>query len=252
MLKEKIKFRITEHLPFIGALFALGFWLLDILIDVLLFGEGTIKSQLLNPESIEVYFRLLVGGLFILFGVYAGRLLKKQQLLKTENQLKAEILDQISDSVMIHDPEGKFIYLNEAACTMRGYNRKELMKLNLPLINAPETRPKFRTNVEEIIRLGEKKFEAVNIKKDGNLITLEVHSRAIKIAGNDAVLSIARDISQRSEDEHARDRLVKELQAALGSIKTMKGLIPICSQLQKNTQRQGLLAAGGGIPGPAH
>lgn len=232
-MDENIKFRIKEHLPFIGALFALGFWFLDILIDSLLFNDGTFLQQLLKPDPMELYFRLLVGGLFILFGVYAGRLLRKQRQLKEENQLKAEMLDQISDSVMIHDSEGKFIFLNEAACKLRGYSRKEMMRLNLPLINAPETRPLFPKNVEEIMRLGEKQFEAVNIRKDGTLVTLDVHSRAIKVAGRDAILSIARDISQRSENDHAREKLLKELQSALGRIKTMKGLIPICSHCKK-------------------
>jgi PAS domain S-box-containing protein len=219
--------------------FALGFWLLDALIDAKIFKEGTISSQLMKPEPMEVYFRMLVGSLFIAFGIYAFQLIKKQRQLKTEIELKAGMLDLTTDSVMIHDPEGHFIYLNEAACSLRGYTRQEMMKLSLPLINAPETRPKISEHVEEISRRGGKSFEAVNIKKDGSLITLEVHAQGVKIDGREAVLSIAHDISLRKEHEQARDSLLKELQTALSRIRTLSGLIPICSHCKKIRNDQG-------------
>ena len=48
-----------------------------------------------------------------------------------------------------------------------------------------------------------------------------------------AVLSIARDVSLRWEHEQARNSLLKELQAAMVKIKTLKGMIPICSNCKK-------------------
>ena len=43
-----------------------------------------------------------------------------------ELKLKERLLDGASDSIFLHDLEGHFIYVNEAACRDRGYEREEL------------------------------------------------------------------------------------------------------------------------------
>ncbi len=43
----------------------------------------------------------------------------------------------------------------------------------------------------------------------------------------------ARDITRRIELEQERERLIAELQEALASIKTLKGMLPICSSCKK-------------------
>jgi len=233
MLKDSIKFRLSQHLPFVGALFALGFWLLDVLVDALLFGEGTIREQLLHPEPMEIYFRAFVGVLFVVFGVYAYRLIKQQQRLKAENQLKAGILDMVSEGVALHDFEGRFIYVNEAFAAVRGYARQEVMGLNLFQVTAPRTRELIRSRLEKMRQTGGMSFESETLGKDGVTTLVEVNSRVINLDGRPAVLSIVRDIASQKEREQNREKLVKELQAALGKIKTLNGLIPICSSCKK-------------------
>ncbi len=235
----KSKFKLSEHLPFIGALFALGFWLLDCLIDPLFFGEGTVIQQLLQPEPMEIYFRLLVSGLFLLLGIIAGRLVKGQKQLKAENQFKAMILDQVNDVIMIHDFEGRIIYFNEATCRMRGCSRNELASLKMSQIIAPQYRELLLTRMKEIKEKGELIFEVGTLNKDGSSTPVEMHARRIEIDGEEMVLSIARDISKHKEYEETRDSLVKELQTALARIKTLKGLIPICSNCKKIRNDQG-------------
>ncbi|MBU1356002.1 MAG: PAS domain S-box protein [Candidatus Edwardsbacteria bacterium] len=67
----KIKSFIIEYLAiFTGILFGLAFWIVDILIDVFMFKEGTLKENLISPEPMEIYFRMIVGTMFVAFGVY--------------------------------------------------------------------------------------------------------------------------------------------------------------------------------------
>jgi PAS domain S-box-containing protein len=233
------RIKINKHLPLCGALMGFLLWSADVGLDYLLFSGSRSLGEMMVYRRAEFYFLLAVGASFVLLGYYLGYLFKKQAELKAEIELKAGMLDLTTDSVMIHDPEGHFIYLNEAACSLRGYTRQEMMKLSLPLINAPETRPNISEHVEEISRRGGKSFEAVNIKKDGSLIALEVHAQGVKIDGREAVLSIAHDISLRKEHEQARDSLLKELQTALSRIRTLSGLIPICSHCKKIRNDQG-------------
>ncbi len=44
---------------------------------------------------------------------------------------------------------------------------------------------------------------------------------------------LARDITERKRAEEERERLIEELQEALDKIKTLKGLLPICSECKK-------------------
>ncbi|MDO9026302.1 MAG: PAS domain S-box protein [bacterium] len=233
MIKPNEKFKLGEHLPFIGAMFALGFWLADILIDALLFGEGTVSQQLLRPEPMEVYFRLIVAALFILFGAYSGRLIRKQQQLKSENQFKAMVLDQVNDVIMIHDYNGRIIYFNEATLKMRGFSRSELIKMKMAQITAPQYREMMPSRMKEIREKGGLVFEASTLNQDGSSTPVEVHASLIEMDGVPMVLSIARDVSLRREHEQARDRLLKELQTAMIKIKTLNGMIPICSNCKK-------------------
>ena len=51
-----------------------------------------------------------------------------------ELRLKELLLDGASDSIFLHDLEGKFLYLNEAAYKDRGYEKEELLGKNLSVL----------------------------------------------------------------------------------------------------------------------
>ena len=54
-----------------------------------------------------------------------------------------------------------------------------------------------------------------------------------------AVIEISRDITKQTLAEQERDRLIDELRQALASIKTLKGLLPICTSCKKIRDDQG-------------
>jgi hypothetical protein len=50
---------------------------------------------------------------------------------------------------------------------------------------------------------------------------------------------VARDITQRKRQETERLRLIEELKSALARVKTLSGLLPICSSCKKIRNDQG-------------
>ena len=50
---------------------------------------------------------------------------------------------------------------------------------------------------------------------------------------------IIRDISERKAAEMERERLITELQVALGKIKALSGLLPICASCRKIRDEKG-------------
>jgi hypothetical protein len=86
----------------------------------------------------------------------------------------------------------------------------------------------------ERVRQGERvnHFETAQRTKDGALVDVSLTISPVQTADMQIVgISItARDVSERKREEAERERLIKELQAALAEVKTLTGLLPICAQ----------------------
>lgn len=52
---------------------------------------------------------------------------RQEELLREQ----AVIFDSIQDSIMLHDLEGNFLYLNENAWKTRGYTHEEMMGMTI-------------------------------------------------------------------------------------------------------------------------
>ncbi|HYN44952.1 MAG TPA: PAS domain S-box protein, partial [Candidatus Limnocylindrales bacterium] len=98
----------------------------------------------------------------------------ERKLAEEELKLKAELLDQATDSIFVHDPEGNFIYMNEAAYKSRGYTREELMGMNLHDMVTPEFARNVNQRIHTALENGEVVFESANFGKNGSIIPIEV------------------------------------------------------------------------------
>ena len=159
--------------------------------------------------------------------VLAGAIERKraeEALQESERRYKA-LFDSASDAILIHDLEGRLLEVNQVACDRLGYSREELLeKMPMNLI-APEYAARVLGPTEELRRQGHAMFEATQVQRNGALIPVEVSSRIIEYAGGQAVLSIARDITERKqaqaalEEEHALlARRVEERTAELSAV----------------------------------
>ncbi len=121
--------------------------------------------------------------------------LRKQA--EIELKLKERLLDGASDSIFLHDQEGHFIYLNEAAWHTRGYEREELLGKDIGVLVAPDyaaTREKF---LQDLHARGEVTFESAHVRKDGSIMPVEIHARIIDLGDRRLILSVNRDITER-------------------------------------------------------
>ncbi len=113
---------IIRHLDYYNLIWmSIGFaalaWILDSLLDSLIFHDGTVIDQIINPANHEIGNRLLFGSIFIVFGIY---------IQKTENSLKVavikaedeknktkEIIEAIGDGIILQDTDYKIVYQNQ-------------------------------------------------------------------------------------------------------------------------------------------
>jgi PAS domain S-box-containing protein len=84
-------------------------------------------------------------------------------------------------------------------------------------------------------RMEQNIYETTFRRKDGSVYPAEIQGsfvldeRGVPVGAR----VMGRDISRRKEREAQREQLVRELQEALGSVKQLQGLLPICAWCRK-------------------
>ncbi len=122
----------------------------------------------------------------------------------------AELLKLGPDAVFINDLSGAFLEVNPATCERLGYKPAELLGKGLGAIHRPGDAGAAVARLEEIFRRGAGMFETVHVAADGREIPVEVSSRLVDREGSPAVLSIARDITDRKAADEALRRRADE------------------------------------------
>jgi PAS domain S-box-containing protein len=121
--------------------------------------------------------------------------------MSTDDNLNEQLLDLVSDSIMVNDLNGRFLYVNKTACKSRGYTKKELMNLSLHKLNTDEFSLESEKRLQQVLNTGVNVFESAHFRKDGSVMPVEVHAKVINYSNQKAVLSIVIDITERKQNE---------------------------------------------------
>ena len=139
---------------------------------------------------------------------------KEEDILREQ----AEIFDSLQDSIILHDLEGHFLYLNENAWKTRGYTHDEMMSMTLKDIIAPEYArgdPQMLKDAsDEMNKHGHVKIRVEHICKNGDRLPVEVYAKNIMYHSQPCILKSIRDISQQLKEEEE----IKKLSTVLEQI----------------------------------
>jgi len=107
---------------------------------------------------------------------------------------------------------------NEVACQRLGYQRSEMLGMEVARFNVPGY-PRNMDEVEARIRQHQQVlFETLHMAKDGRHIPVEVHARAFKFRNESMILSVVRDITERKRAQSEQEALRRNQQALLNAI----------------------------------
>ena len=141
--------------------------------------------------------------------------------LAVENALRANeerarlILEQAADAIILGDPLGNLIGVNETTCTLTGYAKEELLGQNIGMLFSPAAladRPLRYDRVsggENVIN------ERLLTRKDGSTIPVEMRSKRLS---DGTLQAIVRDVSERRRLEEQL-----QLRQRMDSIGTLAG-----------------------------
>ncbi|EYF06130.1 PAS domain S-box protein [Chondromyces apiculatus] len=124
------------------------------------------------------------------------------------------LFEYARDVILITAPDGSIIDVNDAALRTYGFTRDELLSRHVrdlrPAVTASEVSRQLSTARTEGVL-----FETVHVRKDGTHFPVEISSRSTLIDGEELLIGIVRDISDRKRVEAAHDALLAELEARI-------------------------------------
>jgi diguanylate cyclase (GGDEF)-like protein/PAS domain S-box-containing protein len=128
-----------------------------------------------------------------------------QALKQNEDKFK-ELFNNAIDGIFIYELSeegipGKFIEVNDVACSKLGYSREELLKMTPLDIAAPETVSEIEKTIKKLLNNTNLTYEKIHMTKNGQKIPIEINAHIFNWNKQKVVQSIARDITDRKRAE---------------------------------------------------
>jgi PAS domain S-box-containing protein len=132
------------------------------------------------------------------FNRMAGQLAELYGSLQAEYQ---RLFESASDSIFIHDLNGRFLVVNENAAHRLGYTRDELLQMSVQDLDTPEAAARIGANLHLLMERGSLIVESAHQRKDGAPMPVEISATLTEYRGQQAVMSFVRDITERKRAE---------------------------------------------------
>jgi PAS domain S-box-containing protein len=130
-------------------------------------------------------------------------------LLESEKRFKV-IFNSTAEAIYVHDLEGRMLDVNQKALEVLGYKKDELLRMTPgQLDTSPESIP---GRFETLLRDGSITLDTELLDKSGARIQVEINAQLIDYGGRQAVLGVARDITNRKQVEHGLRSMANELE----------------------------------------
>jgi len=151
---------------------------------------------------------------------------RTQELRDAEYRYRT-LFQTAGDAIVISDLEGRVLEVNEEACRLLGYTQDELLHLTVHDVAAPEYVARRSEILEQLRATGHLVFETELVTRDGRIIPTECSSRLMDLQGQPAVLSIARDITERKQAEEALSKNYRELQETAQQLEQSRNMLQL-------------------------
>jgi PAS domain S-box-containing protein len=191
-------------------------WQVVVMICVLLFGSGACVGLVWRQQRVRFYRA-------------------KYEVEEARAKLSA-IVESSEDAIISKNLDGIITSWNASAERLFGYRASEMIGQSIDRIIPPNAHAQA-AEILKRLRRGEhlEHYETVRIAKDGRHIAVSLTISPIFDAAGTIIgaAKIVRDITARKQNEAERDKLIRDLQNALASVKLLSGLLPICASCKK-------------------
>ena len=151
----------------------------------------------------------------------------REGLLDLLPQAREALLETMTDGVVVLDPTGRIIFANQTARESLEITEASMARA-LDVRSLREAPWHWRAEAE---------FAGTRAKRWLDVRIDPVKDRWGKVSGR---LLVARDVTLQKALEDERERLIEELQQALGKVTQLEGMLPICANCRQVRDDGGL------------
>ncbi|MDD3814170.1 MAG: PAS domain S-box protein [Desulfocapsaceae bacterium] len=216
--------------------------------DTLFHEQKSIRWQMKSPKD-ERWYDVINIPILNLDGT-----LSKQSLIMdiTENHLAEEelsllhtLINQSNDAIFVVDAEtSALLYVNDKACSNLGYTNAELLALRVIDIATHFADISDWQRFVTRLRKQSSLFEGEQIRKDGSRIPVEINARFVAHHGQNFLVTVVRDISERKDQRRALFEEKNKLESLLATLTdgiTVQDLdFKVLYQNKVHTDKQGI------------
>lgn len=189
--------------------------------------EETVTYEHEQRTFLVSWFPIYAAGeALVAVGVMATDVTERRQV-EEQLHLAKFALDHCVDSVHWVGPDGRHIYVNDAACQKLGYSHDELMALSVADIDPDTTEEAWNVAWHAMRKHRVLTFESHHRCKDGTILPVEVAANYLEFNGKAYICSFARDLSKRKrmEDELRTFQTLVEYAPDAISVSDLEGTI---------------------------
>lgn len=151
-------------------------------------------------------------------------------------QFLAAIVESSVDAIYGKNLEGIIVSWNPAAERVFGHSAEDIIGRPESVL-MPERQREETLEILESVRQGEvvEEFETEQLHKNGQMIPVAVTISPVRNTSGEIIgaSSIVRDITRQKQAESERELLMQSLTAASKQVRTLSGLLPICTSCKR-------------------
>ena len=171
-IKQKIRVHLWDRMVLIGFGLALFYSVFDSFLYI--FNDVDFFQRLLGPDLSEVWSRLTILCLFIIFGSHAQYTINQRKIaeeaLRDSEERFRRIVETTPDGYYEVDINGNYTYFNDSMCDLLGYSRIEMTGMNHRAYLDDANSQKLLNSINQVYRTREsvKALEWTYTRRDGS------------------------------------------------------------------------------------
>ena len=170
--------------------------------------DSLVTSTGVRPTLVVLNFVGAGGAVGVVVGLFTAKQAACIRSLRNARNEYRDLFDGIGDTVLVHDTRGRILAANEGAVDRLGYDAAALRHRSADdLEGEGDADARYVAADDRIV------YETVHETADGETVPVEISARLVRYHDAPAILSVARDISERRASERALARTRDQLRA---------------------------------------
>ena len=135
-----------------------------------------------------------------------------EEARRESERIYKELFENNPNPMWVYDRDTlRFLAVNDVAISHYGYSREEVLGMTIEHIRPPADVPALRKSVRDVTGTIRKVGTWKHLRKNGEIIDVEITTHDLEFGGRPARLVLATDVTERKRAEAERDTLEKQL-----------------------------------------